>query len=291
MEMIQLIGIGVAYVVMGVIVLLVAKLVVDVMTPFDLQSELTVKDNPAAGLVLVGYFAGVIIIYLGAVIGPEPEGLMSSAEIASMMAIDFAYAMAGILFLNVGRWVVDKLVLHRFSTVKEIMEDRNVGTGAVECGCSIATALIVAGAIHGETELAWWSGPVSAVVFFVLGQTTLVAFGLFYQWITRYDVHAEIERDNVAAGAALGFSMLAMGIIVLKAVAGDLESWSETLMWFAIQVVMGFVLLMVLRKITDALFLPDTTIHHEIAADKNLNAAWIEGVVATGVATIIFFVV
>ncbi len=291
MEMVQLIGIGTAYVVMGIIVLLVAKIAADLMTPFSLRSELTVKDNPAVGLVLVGYFAGVVIIYLGAVIGPDPEELLSSVEIASMMAVDFAYAIGGILFLNIGRWVVDRLVLHQFSSVKEIIEDRNVGTGAVECGCLIATALIVAGAIHGESGPEWWAGPISAIVFFVLGQMALVAFGWFYQWMTRYDIHAEIEQDNVAAGAALGFSMLAMGIIVLRAVAGDIESWSETLTWFVIDVAMGFVMLMILRKVTDALFLPGTTIQHEIATDKNLNAAWIEGTVATGIAAIIFFVV
>jgi uncharacterized membrane protein YjfL (UPF0719 family) len=291
MEMIQLIGIGVAYVVMGVIVLLLAKVALEAVTPFGLQSELTVKDNPAVGIVLVGYYAGVVIIYLGAVIGPEPEELLSSGEIARMMAIDFAYAMAGIAFLNIGRRVVDRFVLHQFSTEKEIIEDRNAGTGSVECGCLIATAMIVAGAIHGGSGPDWWSGPVSSVVFFAVGQLSLVAFGLFYQRITRYDVHAEIERDNVAAGVALGFSMVAMGIIVLRAIAVDVESWTETLTWVCIDVGLGFLLLMILRKVTDVLFLSDTTIQHEIATDQNLNAAWIEGVVATGMATIIFFVV
>jgi len=41
--------------------------------------------------------------------------------------------------------------------------------------------------------------------------------------------------------------------------------------------------------VTDALFLPNTTIGHEIANDKNINAAWIEGILATSAATIIFF--
>ncbi len=171
------------------------------------------------------------------------------------------------------------------------MEDRNAGTGAVECGCSIATALVVAGAIYGETGGAWWTGPVATVAYFVLGQFTLVLFGRFYQWITRYDIHAEIERDNVAAGVALGFSMLAMGIIVLKALTGDMETWGETFSWFVLDAVIGFGLLMALRRITDTLFLPGTTIQHEIAKDQNINAAWMEGVIAVGIATIIFFVV
>jgi uncharacterized membrane protein YjfL (UPF0719 family) len=291
METIQLIGIGISYVVMGLLVLLIAKAVLDLATPFSLTAELTERDNTAVGLTLVGYFSGVTIIYLGAVIGPYPGELLSTGQIAVMMAIDFAYALMGIAMLVAGRWIVDKLVLHQFSTVKEIVNDRNAGTGAVECGSFIATALIIAGSLHGEAGPAWWSGPLSALVFFALGQVTLIAFAGYYQWITRYDIHAEIEQDNVAAGVALGLNMVAIGIIVLKAVAGDMESWGVQLTWFIVYVVVGFGLLMVLRRIADTFFLPGTTIQQEIAVDKNLNAAWVEGILAIGIATIIFFVV
>ncbi len=291
MEMIQLVGIGLAYVLLGIIVLLIAKLAWDWATPFNLTTELTVKDNPAVGLSLAGYFAGVVIIFVGAVMGPDLAGTFTSLEIATMMSIDLAYALAGIVLLLLGRLVVDKFVLHQFSTVKEIVTDRNAGTGAVECGCLIATSLVVAGAIYGESAGPWWVGPVSTIGYFLLGQFTLVLFCRFYQWITRYDIHAEIERDNVAAGVALGFSMLAMGIIVLKALTSDLETWGETLVWYVVDAAIGFGLLMLLRRLTDVLFLPGTTIQQEIAEDQNLNAAWVEGVMAVGVATIIFFVV
>ena len=283
METIQSIGIGVAYVVLGVVVLIIAKIVKDFLTPYKIDEELTTKNNPALGLAMTGYFAGVMIVFLGAVIGPDLEGGLTLGELLVVVCIDFLYALGGIVALNVGRWVIDKLVLTRFSTVKEIIQDRNAGTGAVECGGFIATGLIVAGAIHGEG-----GGPWSAVVFFLLGQLVLVLFAWFYQRITRYDIHAEIERDNVAAGVALGFSMVAIGIIVLRGTSGDFTSWGEHLTWFGIDALLGFVLLMILRKVTDALFLPGTTIRHEIETDRNLNAAWIEGVVAMGIATMVF---
>lgn len=285
-EILQDLGIGVAYVVLGVIVLLLARIMHDLTTPFRLDEQLTGKDNPAFGLELAGYFAGTIIIFLGAVLGPGPEPPWSIGVLAEMIGIDFAYAIGGIVLLNIGRWVIDRYVLSEFSVTKEILEDRNVGTGAVVCGCLIATALTVAGAIHGEG-----GGPLSAIVFFILGQLVLVLFGKFYQAITRYDIHAEIEKDNVAAGMALGFSMVAIAIVVLKASSGDLFEWQSRLTWFAVDVVVGALLLMVLRRITDTLFLPGTTIQKEIAEDRNTNAAWIEGVVATGIATVIFFVV
>jgi len=284
--MIQSLALGVGYVIFGVIVLLIAKLIKDMTTSYKLDEELTAKDNPAIGVVLAGYFAGVVIVFLGSVLGPGSGEPLSVQVILKMLGTDLAYALGGIVVLNIGRVIVDKLVLNQFSTTKEIIEDRNVGTAAVEAGCFVATALIVAGAIHGEG-----GGPESAVAFFILGQLVLVLFCKFYQAITKYDIHAEIEQDNVAAGMALGFSMVAIGIIVLKASSGDLIDWSTKLQWFGIDVVLGCVLLMVLRKATDALFLPGTTISQEIAKDKNLNAAWVEGVVATGIASIIFFVV
>lgn len=287
-EIIRSLGLGVAYVVLGIVVMIIAKVVKDILTPYKIDEELTSKDNPALGLAVMGYFAGVMIVFIGAVAGPDPED-MSVKSLLGGMGIDVLYALGGIIALNLGRWVVDTLVLTKFSTVKEIITDRNAGTGAVEFGSYIATGLIVAGAISGDSGAV--SGPLTAIVFFALGQFALVLFTLFYQAITKYDIHAEIERDNVAAGVALGLSMIAIGIIIMKGTSGDFISWSFNLSWFGIDVVLGFILLMVLRKVTDALFLPNSTIQHEIENDQNLNAAWLEGVVAIGIAGMIFFLI
>lgn len=285
MDAMLTIAVGLAYVVLAIIVLVLSKFAKDVATPYRLDEQLTARDNPALGPVIAGYFAGVVIVFLGAAIGPDLERVTGMALLTDL-GIVLVYALLGIAALNLGRWVVDRLVLFQFSTAKEIIQDRNVGTGAVECGCFLATALIVAGAIHGEE-----GGLISAIVFFLLGQGVLVLYGRLYQRMTAYDVHAEIERDSVAAGVALAFHMVAIGIIVLKAASGGVTDWADKLTWFAGYVVLGAALLIALRKITDALFLPGTTIAHEIAQDKNLNAAWMEGIVSVGVAAVIFFVV
>jgi uncharacterized membrane protein YjfL (UPF0719 family) len=284
METIYGLALGLCYVVLGLIVLILAKAFKDVLTPFAIDEELTRKDNHAVGLAVTGYFAGVIIIFLGASIGPEFAEDVTPSEFLRTLGVDFLYAIGGIVALNLGRLVVDKLVLYKFSTVKEIITDRNVGTGAVEFGCYVATALIVAGAIHGEG-----GGILSALVFFVLGQLVLVIFALFYQWITRYDIHREIERDNVAAGVALGGNMAAIGVILLKATSGDFVDWTTNLTDFVYYALAGFVTLMLLRWVTDWVLLPNATIPHEIAEDQNLNAAWIESIVAVGLSSVIFF--
>ena len=159
MELLYGLALGWIYIVLGVIVLILAKMFKDLLTPFGVDEELTKKDNHAVGLAMMGYFAGVVIIFLGASVGPD---LLEDdpTEFVRIAGIDLLYALAGIIALNVGRLVVDKMVLYKFATVKEIIQDRNVGTGAVEFGSYVATGLIIAGAIHGEG-----GGVLSALAF------------------------------------------------------------------------------------------------------------------------------
>ncbi len=280
-----------AYVALGMIVLIVAKIVQDKLTSFPLDEELTTKDNHAVGLTTAGYFAGVMIVFLGATAGGDfdPDDPDATGTLAISMLIDLGYAIGGVLLLNLGRVLVDKLLLYKFSTKKEIITDRNLGTAAVEAGSYIATGLIVAGAIHGDD-----SGGIAilaSLAFFALGQAALVAFARLYQWETKFDIHDEIEKDNVAAGVALGLNLIAIGVILFGAIAGEFISWKEGLSQFGYFAILGCLLLFLLRKVTDRLLLPGTTIAHEIAKDKNLNAAWIEGIVSVGMATVILFMV
>jgi uncharacterized membrane protein YjfL (UPF0719 family) len=280
------VSISLAYVACGLAALLVAKVVQDVLTPYKINEHLTEHDNPALGITLAGYLAGVVIIFLGAVVGPDLDGELTFTELATDIGGDLLYVLGGVLALNVGRVVIDRLVLRGFSTAREIVEHGNVGTAAVEAGAYVATALVVAGAVYGEG-----GGPLTACVFFALGQLVLVVFGSFYQWLTRYDVHAEIEKGNVAAGIAMGLGMVAIGIVLFGATAHDFVGWQENLLEFGQFSVLGGLLLAVLRRVTDVVLLPGTTLAHEIARDQNNNAAWIEGVVNVGMAAIVFFMI
>lgn len=270
---------GLLYVVLGIAALVLSKFVIGWLSPYKIDQELVHSDNFALGLTLSGYYAGVVIIFLGAAIGEGGEEIIS----LSAAFVDFAYAIFGIIALNLCRKVVEKAILYKFNTVKEILEDHNAGTGAVEAGMMIATALIIAGAIHGQ------GGVLSAVFFFVAGMLLLVLFSRFHALLTPYDDHEEIEKDNVAAGAYLGFSLIALGIIVLKATAGDFISWSYNISYFLLYAVIGFIGLAVLQKTIHKVFLPGADIEEEISRDRNLNVAWIGGTLSIGFAAIIFF--
>lgn len=274
---------GLLYIILGIGILLISKLAFRLLSPYNVNKELIHSDNLAIGIMLAGYYAGVIIVFLGAVIGDSSSETSSLAAIMHELLVDAGYAVFGILALNLCRKVVDTAVLHKFSAVKEIIADKNVGTGAVEAGAMVAAALMIAGAVSGQGSF------VTAVVFFVLGLLLLILFSRFHALMTPYDDHDEIERDNVAAGAYLGFSLIALGVIVLKATAGDFISWHYNLSSFFVYALIGFFGLAVLQKAILMLFLTGASLHDEISRDRNLNVAWISGVLSIGFAAIIFF--
>jgi len=279
---VQWLSVSFIYVLLAILTILASKHVKNWLTPYKLDEELTGKDNPALGLATSGYYVAVLIVFLGATVGPSPAEVPPIGDLAITLGIDLAYAVAGILLLNSNRVIVDRLVLHSFSVHKEIIEDRNVGTGAVEAGCLIASVFSIAGAIHGEGDI------VTAIVFYVLGLAVLLAFGWFYQLITSYDIHKEIEADNVPAGVAFGMNMVAIGVLLLKATYEDFYSWELNLSLLAFYAIGGFLALLILKKIVDVTLLPGTTIHHEIVNDRNLNAAFIEGSTSIGIAASVF---
>src|ERR1700690_3007441 len=87
-------------VVMGVVVLILAKLALGVLSPYSTDQEMTSRDNPAFGLAVAGYLAGTAIIYLSAA-GSEPLPLDDGAKaVFTAMAGNLAWALAGIVALN-----------------------------------------------------------------------------------------------------------------------------------------------------------------------------------------------
>lgn len=285
-------SVSVGYVAILVVLLFIAKLVNDAITPFNDDKVLVEDDNVAFGISRAGYYLSVVIVFLGATIGPMPiyelyDGLSSwLGAVAFDAMIASAYAFAGVLALNASRLIVDKAIMSKFSMRKEIIEDKNAGAGAVMFGTYTATALTIAAAINGVG-----GGPLTALAFFALGQIALIVFAKAYQFATPFDLHKEVERDNVAAGIAFGGTMIAVGLLVSNAIKGNFISWADNLINYGTLLAVGLPLLLILRIITDKVILPKSALSKEIAQDQNKGAAFIEAAIAVGVATTIFVMV
>lgn len=283
-----------SYVTLALLVLLLAKVVLGLLTPFDADDELTAKDNPAFGISLIGYYLGVTIVFLGAIYQePSLGGADEAFELnhfAYDLGVDALWALGAVVLLNAARFVLDHVILSRFSVHDEIIRDRNVGMGAVEFGTYISSALIVAGAVSGEGAGAAGATALTTAAFLGLGLACLIAFAFLYQRLAGYDLLAELEADNPAAGVAYGGSLIAIGLLIMRGGGGTFESWAENLERFGFYVLMGVLLLVIARRVIDGAFIPNRTIKQEIAEDRNVNAGLLEGGLLIGLAAVIVLV-
>ena len=298
-DVLEVIPRGLVYVGMGVLILALAKAVQDILTPYKISEQLTHRDNVALAVSITGYYIGIIIVFIGALYQPfdliADGGLGFTADYWQDVLEVFLYSIAGIAVLNISRVVVDKLVLHQFSTEKEIITDHNVGTGVVEMGVYIAVSLVIAGSISGSgsstSDVSIVTTITSSLAFFGLGLVALILYTLFYEFVTSYSIHEEIEKDNVAVGVALAANLVAVGIIAFKATFGEFVSWEDSLAGFFTFGAIGFALLFFVRMAVDFLLFPRVKLAHELAVDRNVGAAFIVGSSVISVAAILFFAV
>ena len=268
---------GIIFLILSVFLFIISKYIKDILTPYQLRRQLDNKQNVAVAISLSGYLMAVVIVLLGAFLSPSKNLLEDILEFLQ-------YATLGIVFLNLSRFINDKFLLRKFLNVKELVNDQNAGAGAVEFGSYIASGLVIAGAIHGQG-----GGIHTAFTFFILSQIALIVFAFLYNLITPFDVHDEIEKDNIAAGVAFGGTLVALGIILLKGTVGDFISWQYNLTNFLVSVVSSLIFFPVIRLLLDKLLIPKIDLNHAIAKNKNLAIGLLEMTVAISFAVIIYF--
>lgn len=271
---------AVVWVILAFCLLWVAKKLFDWLTPYSVDVQLTQKDNPAVGLVLGGFLLGVIALIVGVFAGGGSEGewLPSLAALGHEVLSVLMYTLPGMALLFFAGIVNDRVVLHGFSIHREIVDARNLAVGAIVSAAYIGSGLIVGGGIAGSFSL------LSALVAFAVGQTGLVLFAALYQRMTSYDDQEEIgKRQNVAAGVAFAGNLLAYSLILMKGVSmsgGDVESLPDRVAHFAYYALAGGILLVIIRTITDRVFLPSAKLSKEVAIDRNLSAGFVEAALA-----------
>ena len=268
---------GFIYLAVVLVLLVVGKLVYDGLhRRFVLRTELVEKDNLAVALAVAGYYLGLVIVLGGVVSGPASFSLVD--DVIGLVI----FGLLGIVLLNLSAWINDKVVFSKFDNEKEIVEDRNAGMGAIEGGNYIAVGLITAGAMSGE------GGVLPGLVFWVSGLVALIVAGLLYDKITSYDLHDQIEKDNVAVGVAFAGVLIGFGNIIRLAGAGDFVTWNESLTEFGYYTLVGLILLPLVRFFADKVLLPGASLTDELVQERpNLGAGVIEAVSYLGASMLI----
>ena len=233
---------------------------------YAITAELVDKDNVAFALVLCGYYLGLTFSIGGVIAGP-------SAGLEDDLIDMFVYGSLAIVLLNLSALINDRFILSEFNIKKEILQDQNCGTGVVEFAVFVATGLNIFGAVYGQGGSIY-----TALVFWVMGQTVLVFIGKYYNFITQYNIHEQIEKDNIAVGVGFAGALIAIGNLLRAASAEHFISWEENLITFAYFIVVGLILLPVARILTDRILLPGRSLADELVnqVKPNLGAAFLE---------------
>ena len=233
---------------------------------YKLNFELVEKDNAALALAVVGYYFGLVLAIGGTIAGPS-VGLVE--DLYDLVI----YGILSIILLNISWFLCDKLILYKFRVSEELIRDHNQGTGVVSAGISVASGFIIFGAVSGEGGSIW-----TVLVFWALGQVLLILAGLVYELITPYNIHEEIEKDNVAAGVSFAGALVSIGVIIGLAGEGDFTAWSIDLPVYIGFAVLGLILLPIIRLLTDKVLLPTVKLSDEISAQEkpNVGAAYVE---------------
>ena len=233
---------------------------------YNIQDELVEKDNAAFALVLCGYYLGLTFSIGGVIAGP-------SAGMESDLIDILVYGPLAILLLNLSALINDRFILSEFDIRKEILQDQNCGTGVVVFAVFVATGLNIFGALYGQGGSVF-----TAIAFWALGQTVLVLVGKYYNLITQYNIHEQIEKDNVAVGIGFAGALIGIGNLLRVASAENFISWESNLITFGLYMVVGLILLPAARILTDRILLPGRSLADELVnqVKPNQGAAFLE---------------
>lgn len=270
------------YAVEAFFLLWMAKYVNHLLSPrYHLNEQLLKKDNKALSLSFMGYLLGIGLILLGVLQDEDSEMWVSNSLLNNMISLGI-WSLIGIICLNFARLINDKFLLRHFDNVKEIIVDKNIGTGAVQFGSYIGSAFILKTVITSGESFGFAWDLFDTIIYFLISQLLFVIFGWVYQLITSYDLHKEIEKDNEAAGVAYGLTLIAIGIILSHSIS-QTHSLVALIVWF----VNGVILLMLSRLAVDKLLLSGHSLDDEITIDRNWGVALLEGGLAIIIALII----
>ncbi|MFH1006675.1 MAG: DUF350 domain-containing protein [Candidatus Latescibacterota bacterium] len=231
----------------------------------DLDRELGAAENPAVNLLMVGLLFGLVFAFRGVAF---PEGVPLKDRILQLAL----YGAVVIALQLVAQVLTDKIILRRFNDAKQVFGEQNTSVALVKAAIAVATGQMVAAATGGNVHMLG-----QALIWFVVGQAVLVLLGVFYQWITPYDIQKELEEKNLAVGFGFSGMLIAGGIVVSRAVSGGATTeWSAELLSVGTFVLAIALVAVLMRFVFDWIVLPKVSFNEEIAEHRNVGAGLIE---------------
>ena len=258
----------------------------------DFDDDRHIDDgNVAVGLRRAGLYLGIAIALSGALSGGSGGFFQSLIQ----LIVD-GLIITGFLFSS--RFLNDYIMMGHLDNDVECVKvftladgrkvTGNTALGMVEASMYIATGFILKGSLTGSGGT-FFQSLASAVLFFILGQIALLAFGLIYELITPFNVRQEIKQNNLAAGIGLGGMLISLGIILMGSISGPFTGWTNDIAGFGIYTVYGMAMLLIFKIVIDRILLPTTTLVIEVKEDRNVAALIVVESAIVAVAVIIAY--
>lgn len=273
--------------IIALILLSAMRFVTGAVEHIDTTDELAQRDNFAFGISLAGAIFALGIVLSGAITGEKAETL--ALEVLGMSL----YGLSGLILIKFGRWIHDRIALHKLDKNNEIIQ-RNVAVAIVDACAVIATAIII------RSILLWAEGLelitfIAIFIGFLVSQACLLL-------MTRYREHRyasgnsgttmqqAFKDNNIAVAVRHGGYLIGVAIAVTIAsnyiyydtahIMSSLGSW----------ILFSFIMLMVfniLAIIAKKLILRNIDIKTEVDVQNNVGVASIDMAINLSVALIL----
>ena len=259
--------------VLGAVVtlLILARLVNQFLMRERLTDALTEKDRLATGIALSGYLFGVMMIIIDVLSGEGHNDWLKDFLLVGI------YGLAGIVFLVFVSVMELRLILS--AKALDAVREGNVAAAITVAASYIATSQIIGAVVSGDNTGGNW---LTAAIFFIIGQTTLLIMTYVFRWLTAYNDAEAIMQGNAAAALSYAGVMIGIAIIVGTALRGDFIDYPTSLIDYAWSLVIVVALYPIRQFLVQGVLLGcgfsfyGGKLDEEISKDRNIGAGCIE---------------
>ena len=270
----------VPYFAAALILFFLGKFLFDLSTPgIKDDEELTQKDNPAFGVLFVGYMLGLAVALAGTFSSLGPSILDNILDLGIS-------GLAAIILMRVSMALGERLILPGLRLDAQIVAERNLGAGFAFAGLLVANGFIIAGVMQGRSD-SYLRELLDIGVYWLAGQIFLLLAWLLYRVIARFDTRQNIGvGKNTAAGISLGGFFVAAGLVLQAGLAGAGSDIGAELLVTLVVGVGGLVLLAAARVLSALVLLPRADLADEVSRQGNTAAGAVSAMSFIAVAAI-----
>lgn len=200
---------------------------------------------------------------------------------------DFAWLIGGGIWVT-GLFLLLRLVLAKLIPFRIDAEHRTVSVGLARGAFSIASGLVIGAGLTGSAP-SLGTALTSTVVFTTLGLAVLIGVYLLNGMVSPYLLNMRVREGSVSAAMIAGGFLVAFGLVLHNAIAGDFHGWLSGLIGFAITAVVAMLVFYLLCFAVDRWVITNTTLTQVVEGGHTLAAAILAVAlvaIALGVSTI-----